>query len=840
MNARGSTTRFTVLRRMTLLAVVAIAVPGRAGEMTFPGLGDAGTPTGLSIYAGRTDQAAAEKLLEIVGPDVRAQLVVTAHFDSGQQRDFSRHVAYEAVPPGVVQVNLNGLIKPLANGQATITATGSADLSTSVTVEVRHFENPPPVNFPNEIAPIFTKLGCNSGGCHGKSGGQNGFRLSLLGFEPENDFEYLVNESRGRRLFPAAPDHSLLLLKGTGRLPHGGGARIEVASPDHRMIRRWISQGMPYGSESDPAVSSISVYPAHQSLPIDGRQQLLVVAHYSDGSTRDVTRTARYESNDNSLAEVDHTGLVQATGRPGEVAVMIRYQTQVAVFGATIPLGMVIDELPQPANFIDELVFVKLKELGMPPSEQVDDAAFIRRVSLDITGQLPDAESTRRYLADADPAKRDKWIEKLLESEAYADYFARKWSAILRNKRRGDRYRRGNYAFHDWIRSSLLTNKPYDKFVGEIITATGELGTNPPVVWYRSVAAINEQVEDTTQLFLGLRIQCARCHHHPFEKWSQQDYAGMSAFFSRVGNKPGFEPTEQRVVHNRGVAEAKHPKSGIMVKPTALDGEPLSIPVDDDPRRALAAWMAAPDNPFFARALVNRYWKHFFGRGLVDPEDDMRQTNPPSNPQLLDALSSYFVESGFDLKQLVRTICHSRTYQLSSLPNDYNGSDRQSFARHYPRRLEAEVLLDAIDQINATHTDFTGLPKGTRAVQIPDFEGVKSYFLNVFGEPTGNSASERERSGEASLAQSLHLINSQGIHTKLASGRAKAYAADTERETGEKITEFYLLALCRPPEAAELQVALAHVEKQDAESKQVAYEDLIWAVINTKEFLFNH
>jgi len=372
------------------------------------------------------------------------------------------------------------------------------------------------------------------------------------------------------------------------------------------------------------------------------------------------------------------------------------------------------------------------------------------------------------------------------------------------------------------------------------VAASGDVAEHPPVVWYNEVREINAQVEDAAQLFLGLRIQCARCHHHPFEKWSQQDYYGFAAFFSRVGRKPGLVMAEDRIYHRRGQASAQNPKTSQNVVPTGLGGEPLELGADDDPRLALVDWMSHPSNPFFARALVNRYWKHFFGRGIVDPEDDMRVTNPATNEALLDGLAQHFVASGFDMKDLVRTICRSNVYQLSAEPNAYNQNDKQNFSRYYPKRLNAEVLLDSIDQVTASGSGFGGLPAGTRAVQIPD-NGVNSYFLTVFGRPQGQSACECERSAEANLAQSLHLLNSNEVQGKLSAGagRAALLAQDTMRTDAEKVRELYFWVYSRAPLDEELQIALAHIAKHEA-TKQVAYEDILWALINTKEFLFNH
>lgn len=793
-----------------------------------------GDLTQLVVEAGQPGLACV-----LSGRDARRQLIVTGGYASGAQRDLTREATYEIVPAGIAEVDTSGLVTPLADGHAVITASASNGAKASIEVLVEGTVQQQPINFPNQITPLFTKFGCNGGGCHGKASGQNGFKLSLLGFEPSEDYEYLVKEGRGRRLFPAAPDLSLLLQKGTNTVPHGGGQRLTKDSHEYRLMRRWIEQGMPYGKPEDPKVARIEVYPATRSMQRQTEQQLVVLAHYTDGSVEDVTRTATFDANDTEMAEASPTGVVHVLDLAGEVAIMARYQGQVGVFRASIPLGAATPSAPPAKNFIDELVFAKLGTLGIPASAPCDDSTFLRRVTIDIAGRLPTPAETRAFAADADPAKRERWIDQLLASEDYADYFANKWSAVLRNKRESPEFAHGTFTFHSWLREKLYENLPYDQLVRELVAAAGEPTQNPPVIWYRELKETNQLVEDTAQLFLGMRLQCARCHHHPFEKWSQNDYYSFAAFFSRVGRKAGELPGEQIVFHNRGPASAKHPKSGADLKPAGLGAPPLDLSAERDPRQALADWMAEPTNPFFAPALVNRYWKHFFDRGLVDPEDDMRVTNPASNPELLDALSKRFIESGFDLKGLVRAICQSQTYQLSSEPNEHNLSDKQNYSRYYPKRFTAEVLLDAINQVTSSTTEFPDLPAGARAVQLPD-QQANSYFLTVFGRPQADTACECERSQEANLAQSLHLLNSPEIQGKLTSsaGRAALLAGDATRSDEEKMRELYLWVYSREPNAEELQVALTHLAKN--ENKQLAYEDIVWALINTKEFLFTH
>jgi len=711
----------------------------------------------------------------------------------------------------------------------------------------------PPLNFVNDIVPILTKADCNTGGCHAKAiTGQRGFRLSLLGFEPEEDYEHIVKEGRGRRVFPAAPDQSLLLLKAANIVPHGGGKKLDPESEGYQTLVRWISEGMPYGEESAPKLTGLEVEPARLTMKVNSTQQLKVMARYSDGSKRDVTGMALYEANDRSMAEADHHGLVKTLDLPGNVAVMVRYSGKVAVTGISIPLGAPVDAVPTSKNFIDDLVFSNLKVIGVPPSPVVDDATFLRRVSLDIAGRLPTTEETKAFLASADPKKRDVAIDALLNTPDYADYFANKWTALLKNAREDAADITANFAFHAWMRDSLLANVPYDELVRQVLGATGTIVSNPPVAWYKRVKEPNQQLEDVAQLFLGVRMNCAQCHHHPFERWSQNDYYALSAFFSQVGRKPTAIAGEDLIFHKRGLAQVENKKTRAKVKPAALGQTPPEILPDEDPRLVLADWMGEKENPFFAKALVNRYWKHFFKRGLVEPEDDLRDTNPATNPELLDALARHFIESNFDLKSVVRVITQSQTYQLSEIPNEHNAVDRQNFSHFYPKRLQAEVLLDAIDGLTGAKTDFADLPPGTRAIALPDNSYNRAApFLKVFGRPESASVCECERIQSSSLAQSLHLMNSAEVKGKLAvaGGRAERLSKP-EVPVTEGIREIYLTAFSREPDGEELSIAENFINKprtdaQDkpidpARAKRMAYEDLLWAIMNTKEFLYNH
>lgn len=780
--------------------------------------------------------------------DATRQLIVSERGSAGGVRDVTRSVKFSVKPDHVVRVDETGRLGVLGDGTAVVTATQEGSTtSAELRVRVENSANIPPVSFSNRVVPIFTKASCNSGGCHGKSGGQNGFRLSLLGFEPEEDYEHLVFEARGRRLFPASPENSLLLTKGIGASPHGGGKRLSKESDDYRVLLRWIQQGMPHGNGSDPKLEAIEVFPASRIMSLKSSQQLAVIARYSDGSIEDVTRSALYEPNEKNMASVDEDGHVVISDLPGDVAVMVRYQGIASVFRATIPLGAPVEKLPQPRNEIDRAVFAKLQSMGVPPSELCDDATFLRRVSVDIAGRIPSAEEVRAFLSDPNSAKRDMLIDRLLESDEHAEYFAGKWSALLRNKRSKAQDAPMNFAFHGWLVESFKTNKPFDAMVREILAASGSPSENPPVAWYFQVKEPQQQLEDVAQLFLGTRLQCAQCHHHPFEKWSQNDYYQFAAFFSQIGRR-----APDLVMHKRGVASAVNKKNKLQVKPAALGSGEIKIAPEEDPRLVLANWMSSPENPFFSKTLVNRYWKHFFNRALVEPEDDIRDTNPPSNPELMEVLSQIFVKSGFDQRALIREMTRSVTYQLSAIPNEHNVADRQLFSRYYPKRMAAEILYDGIGQVTRVPGSFAGLPQGTRAIGLPDNSfNASSYFLTVFGRPEASSACECERTQDASLAQALHLINAKDIQARLADDKgAAAQMAAHPKGDDAALEELYLSALGRRPAREELDLAMRHITKPrpsvDGQSpsiptiKRQAYEDLLWTLLNTKEFLFNH
>lgn len=789
---------------------------------------------GLQIHTGAPEG----KTALLSGKDASLQLLVTATDETGREHDVTRTVSWKIEPAEMIKISPNGTAIPQQDGTVTLTATSNGSSATT-TLTVQGAALNRSLHFANDLVPVLTKYGCNGGGCHGKSEGQNGFKLSLLGFEPAEDFEHLVHESRGRRLFPAAPESSLLLLKGTGEMPHGGGARMERGSPDYQTFVRWMEQGMPRGDAAAAVPVKLSVQPAERLLGRDTDQQLQVTAHYSDGTWRDVTTLVQYDSSAKEMATVTPTGLVHTAQQPGDAAVMIRYMELVGVFRATIPLGAPLTEFPPERNFIDQHVFAKLRTLGLPPAAVCDDATFLRRATIDITGRLPKPQEAAEFAAETTPNKREVLVDRLLATPEYAEYFASKWSALLRNKR-GARPAYGTQAFYSWLRDGINRNRPYSELASGLVTAAGTVSTAPAVAWYSTVPKPQDEMQDIAQVFCGQRLQCAQCHHHPYEKWSQQDYFGFAAFFSTVGRKASDQPAEEAVFHQWAEASAQNPRTGKPVKPTPLGGKALELEPQDDPRSALAAWLTAPENPFFARIFANRYWKHFFGRALVEPEDDLRVTNPPVNPALMEALTANFTKSGYDMKAFIRTICTSTTYQLSSLPNEHNATDRQNFSRFYPRRLQAEVLLDAIDSVTGLASRFPGQPVERRAVALPDDSFNKgSYFLTVFGRPENTSACECERTQDSSLAQSLHLLNSKGIQEKLtaATSRPALLAKDTG-PVEDRVRQLFVMAYGRPPEPGEATKAVEYITRKKGEP--AAWEDMVWALLNTKEFLFNH
>lgn len=698
------------------------------------------------------------------------------------------------------------------------------------------------VTFESDVQPLLTRFGCNAGACHGKSRGQNGFALSLLGFDADFDFDALIREGRGRRIFPADPDASLLLRKATGQIPHGGGARFAVGSPHYQLLRAWIEEGAPRTPPDAPQLLRVVVEPATLSLAAEQVSQVRVLAEYSDGNRRDVTDAAAFQSNDRTVATVNPDGVLQAGPIPGEAAIMARYMNHIAVCGVTIPLpGEVPSEtyasLPV-NNRIDELVYAKLQRLGVLPSPSAAETTFHRRAYLRVIGRLPTPEETRAYLADPSSDKRRQLIDRLLTRPEYADFWANKWADLLRP----NPYRVGMKAvwtLDSWLRDAFRRNLPYDEFARQLITAQGSTWRNGATVIFRDRPEAVEIGSSVSQLFLGVRLECAKCHHHPFEVWSQDDFFGFASLFARVGHHGGLSPPiygGEEIIFTTASGQLQHGRTGQPVLPKTLTGEPLVVGPDDDPREALADWMTDPANPYFAKVMANRVWAEIMGQGLVDPVDDLRATNPATNEPLLEYLAQEFRDQGYDIKHLIRTILTSHVFGLSSTPAERNVVDLRNFSRYYRQRLRAEVLLDAVNDVLLVEESFAAMPPGSRATQLWTHR-ASSLFLDTFGRPDPNQDPPCERTTDSTTPQLLHLMNSPELNHKLSldSGRPATLAA-SEASNEEIVEQAYLLAYCRLPTEDESRKARARLSERD--SRRPAVEDLFWALLNTPEFLF--
>jgi len=701
-----------------------------------------------------------------------------------------------------------------------------------------------PPTFEKDIQPILTRFGCNSGPCHGKQRGQNGFQLSLLGYDSDFDFQALTQEARGRRIFPAAPDKSLVLLKASGQVPHGGGRKLPTTSPYYSVLRRWIAAGTPRTPPGTPTLVRITVEPSARSMSPKAEQQLKVTGHWSDGTTRDVTDLTTFQSNESVIAAVSPEGNVKAGPLPGEAALMARFMEKFAVCSVVIPLpgevrAEVYKKLPR-SNFIDGHVWDKLQQLGLTPSGPCSDTTFLRRAHVDAIGRLPTPDEVKAFLADSSPDKRARLVDALLERPEYADYWANKWADLLRP----NPYRVGIKAVFNldgWLRESFRGNKPYDRFVRELLTAQGSSFRNGATVVFRDRRAPDEITTMVSQLFLGIRLECAKCHHHPFEVWGQDDFYSLAAYFARVGRKgTGLSPPisgGEEVVFTARSGNVKHPLTGAVLPPRPLFGKAAEVTEERDPRQVLADWLTSDDNPYFAKVMVNRVWADIMGRGLVDPVDDLRVTNPPSNGPLLDALAARFRQDGYDLKKLSAVIMKSHVYGLSSAPNDRNASDLRNYARHYRQALRGEVLLDAYSDITGLGESFAAAAPGTRAIELWTAR-IPSVFLDSFHRPDPNQDPPCERSGETSVVQTLHLMNAPKLHEKVTSDRGRAaLLAKSNRPPREIVDELYLLAYARYPTDAERSAAVETFTRPGVTQRQ-AVEDLMWALLNTPEFVF--
>lgn len=769
-------------------------------------------------------------------PEASQQIVVSVSTKNGR-RDVTHEIKLVVANDSVAIVQGNSLVRPRSEGRTEISVTLGQETA-SIPIEVVKQRNPDPVSFRNEIIPILTKARCNSGGCHGKAEGQNGFRLSIFGFDVESDYAALMKNGKGRRISLTQPVTSLLLRKGTSQMPHGGGRKIEEGSYRYHRVLRWIREGArldPEDSETGQIVK-IDVEPREQILFGEGTQQLRVTAIDNSGVRRCVTVEAEYESNATAIADVDHQGLIQASDIPGEAAILVRYLGHVTSCRVTLPRPGVTFERPAETNFIDTHVWNQLARLGIKAGAVASESEFLRRVYLDTIGTLPTSAEARKYLADASPNKRDKLIDDLLNRAEYVDYWTMKWLDVLR----ADQLKvtpQGTVAMQRWLRHSFQRNVPFDQMARELLTVQGSTTAEGPGAFYKILTKPDEMSRAVSQLLLGVRIECAQCHHHPSERWSQEDYTALAGFFTGVKLKKLPNGTE--AVVSFGGKDLLHPRTSEPVLPRALGDADADLNGLSDRRVALANWLTQPDNEFFAKAIANRIWAHYLGRGLVEPVDDIRETNPATNEPLMEALSRHMVDVKFDMRAFTKTLLRSRVYQLSSASNDSNRDDQQNFSHAAYKAIPAEALLDAISQTTGIAEKFNGWPKGYRAIQIWD-NRMPSYFFRIFGRPVRATVCECERSGEPSISQALHLLNSPEIMAKIQhrDGTARRLA-NSELTDDELIDELYLTTLSRFPNKEERNL-MREAFLDSGLERNAAVEDVLWALLNTKEFIFNH
>ncbi len=730
----------------------------------------------------------------------------------------------------------NGYLLPVANGETTLIVAVEMQ-RVEVPIKVVNVEKVPPVSFQNDVMPVFSKTGCNAGSCHGAARGKDGFNLSLYGFDPKGDYHRLTREMMGRRVNLAVPDDCLLTNKATGSVAHSGGSLMSRESEYYRTITRWLEAGATEDIGKVPTVDRIELYPPAAVLNgADSKQKLAVVATYSDGSSRDVTNLAYFSTNNDNSATVSQSGVVTAANR-GEAFVMARFDTHtVGSDFIVLPRDVQFDwpEDIKSHNYIDDRIHDKLRKLRIRPAELCSDAEFIRRTSLDICGIVPNSEQVEAFVADTDPEKRSKYIDQLLERKEFAEIWLMKWTELLQVRSTAQVSYKSTLLYFDWLKERISNNVPVDEMVVELLGATGGTFTNPATNYFEIERDKLKTAENVAQVFMGTRIQCAQCHNHPFDRWTMDDYYSFTAFFAKVNRKQAEDPRE-RIIFNGG-GETKHPVTGKVMKPKFLGGAVPEIK-GNDRRTVLAKWLASAENPWFARNLSNIVWAHFFGRGIVHEVDDFRVSNPPVNPQLLDELAAKFGEYNFDFKMLVRDICNSRTYQLSTRKNETNASDETNFSRASLRRIRAEILLDVISQITETRDKFRGLPLGARAVQIADGT-TSTYFLNTFGRAKRETVCSCEVKMEPNLSQALHLINGNTVQNKIQQGAVVKKMIDAKKSDDEILGELYLRCLSRQPTETESTALKATIAEN--ENRQQAIEDIFWALLNSREFVFNH
>ena len=788
-----------------------------------------GQPTRIEVFP---------PAIKLSGPRSRMRLVVTGHYADGSVQDLTRVSQFASTSVNVAGVE-NAVLRPQQDGQAQLAVVVGSHAAL-VPVEVSALSQTQPVSFEFETLAALSKQGCNSGACHGSPSGKGGFRLSLRAFDPVLDRLTLIREDLGRRTNPLSPDDSLLLNKPEMKVPHGGGLKLTKHDAAYPILRQWIGEGCRPDAEGAPRCVKIEVYPPSGRLlkrPAH-TQQLAVLAHFTDGSTRDITELACYSSSDSQVADVTAGGLVVGHDR-GEAAIIIRYLEHVEscflTFVKDIP-GYAWTN-PPAANYIDELVAAKLHQLQYLPAGLAADDEFLRRVYLDVIGELPTLEETRAFLADKSADKRARLIDKLLDRPEHAKFWALKWGDLLRmtTAQIGSG---GVFKYHRWLERAFESNMPYDQFARELLSASGSTLDNPAANFYRASTDTLDSVESISQVFLGARLQCAKCHNHPFERWTQDNYYGMAAFFNRVQRKKSPRGDEL-LVYLAHSGEVTQPRTGKQMKPWLPGQGEIEPPKEGDRRQPFVAWLTAKDNMLFAKVEANRLWSFVMGRGIVDPPDDFRDSNPPSNAALLDALAKDFAEHHFDRRHLLRTILNSRTYQADFRAGELNKDDVKYFSHYQPRLLAAEQLLDAICAMTGLPESFNGLPAGTKAIELPAPDVAKHEFLKIFGQPERQTVCACERAGDSNLGMAIQFFNGPLIYGKLrdTNNRFRKLLAAGKPHV-EIIQELYLAAVCRLPTEKELQASLAHLSSK--KDDVVALEDIAWAILNTNEFLFQH
>ncbi len=794
--------------------------------------------------------------LTLVGKHAVQQLLVVDLEQQRAVRDYTDTAKYTTADVKIASVSDAGVVTPVADGETTITAQTNNRTAT-IKVAVSKTNEPFAWNFRNHVQATLTRNGCNSGACHGALAGKGGFKLSLRAYNPESDYFAITRQSLARRIDTTQATDSLLLKKAMRTLPHGGGTRFGEDSKHFQVVREWIAAGAPGPSSADPKLERLVVNPPSARVKPQDKLRVIVQGIYSDGTVSDVTEWTKFTSSEEQVASVDEDGKITAIGH-GEAGISALFGSRVATITVTSPFMNKVDastfaNSPK-SNFIDGHVLNKLQLLNLLPSAPCTDAEFIRRVFLDTCGVLPTPVEVEKFILDTGTDKRARLIDALLERPEYVDYWAHKWSDLMLVSSR-KLPSSAMWAFYNSVRRSVANNQPWDRFARDIITASGSTLTEGGGNYFVLHKDISDLVESTTVTFLGMSVNCCRCHNHPLEKWTQDQYWAQANLFSRVGLKNGTR-TGEVIVQTLPAGDAPHLRTGQPMPPTPLDGKPLSLDSSIDRRQYYADWLTAPENPYFAKALVNRVWRNFLGRGLVEAEDDMRETNPPTNRELFDALTKDFIEHKFDVKHLVRTIVNSAAYQRSSNPLPGNVADDRYYSRYLIRRLSAEVILDAYADITGVPTAFTqvslgpsgGLagasyPNGTRAMQLPDSLLV-SRFLDAFGRAERSQTCACERTGDSSVGQALHLNNGLTLNEKLRNPKSRmAEWLKAKTTDDEIITQVFRYALARSPsvdEKSRFAAIIADATKDGSNTRQEAIEDVFWAVLTGKEFLFNH